>query len=112
MGGPSATELELVQRAQAALASDPNRALTLTNEHAVTYPKGELVQEREVIAVEALSRLGRNEEASRRALAFVRRFPQTPYAARLEMAIGRPLPEPSGARTPEASARSLSAATP
>ncbi|MBN9167887.1 MAG: hypothetical protein BGO98_32205 [Myxococcales bacterium 68-20] len=109
---PSATELELVQRAQAALASDPNRALTLTNEHAVTYPKGELVQEREVTAVEALARLGRNEEASRRALAFVRRFPQTPYAARLEMAIGRPLPAPSGASTPEASARSLSTATP
>jgi hypothetical protein len=108
----AATELELVQRAQAALASDPNRALTLTNEHAGAYPKGELVQEREVIAVEALSRLGRNEEASRRALAFVRRFPQTPYAARLEMAIGRPLPEPSGASTPEASSRSLSTATP
>ncbi len=111
---PAATELELVQRARAALASDPNRALTLTNEHAVTYPRGELVQEREVIAVEALARLGRNEEASRRALAFVRRFPETPYAARLEMAIGRPLPEPSGAATsaPEASARTLSPANP
>jgi hypothetical protein len=83
---PTATELELVQRAQAALASDPNRALTLTNEHARTYPKGELVEEREVIAVEALARLGRSEEASRRAHAFVRRFPQTPYAARLESA--------------------------
>ena len=109
---PRATELELVQRAQAALASNPSRALSLTNEHAVAYPTGELVQEREVLAVEALSRLGRNEEASRRALAFVRRFPQTPYAARLEMAIGRPLPEPSGASIPEASARSLSTATP
>ncbi len=109
---PRATELELVQRAQAALASDPSRALSLTKEHAHAYPTGELVQEREVIAVEALSRLGRNEEASRRALAFVRRFPQTPYAARLEMAIGRPLPEPSGASTPEPSDPSHSTATP
>lgn len=109
---PVATELELVQRAQAALASDPDRALELTREHARTYPKGELVEEREVLAVEALARLGRSEEASRRALAFVRRFPQTPYAARLEMAIGRPLPEPSGAFRPEASAGSRSTATP
>jgi len=109
---PSATEFELVQRAQAALASDANRALTLANEHAVAYPKGELVEEREVIAIEALAQLGRSEEASRRSLAFVRRFPETPYTARLEKAIGRPLPEPSGASTAETSARSRSTSTP
>jgi len=99
-----ATEYELVQEAQAALASDPNRALSLTSELARTYPKGELVQEREVIAVEALARLGRSEEASRRAQAFVRRFPETPYAARLEIAIGRPLPDPYGAPSPVSTA--------
>lgn len=88
---PPATELELVQRAQAALASDPDRVLGITSEHARAYPQGELVQEREVLAVEALSRLGRNDEAIRRSRALVQRYPRTPYAARLEKAIGQPL---------------------
>ncbi len=88
---PSATELELLKRAQAALASDPERALAITSEQAWTYPSGEFVQEREVIAVEALSQMGRNEDSLRRALALVQRFPRTPYATRLEMVVGRPL---------------------
>ncbi len=101
----SSTEVDLVLRAQVALASDPERALTLTSEHARAYPNGEFVQEREVIAVEALSRLGRREESLRRALSLVQRFPRTPYARRLEVATGRPLspaanatdqPSPSG----------------
>ena len=87
----SATELELVQRMKAALPVDPARALSLTNEHARQYPSGEFVQEREVIAVEALVELGKRDEASRRANAFVGRFPNTPYTARLEKAIGHPL---------------------
>lgn len=89
------TELELVQRAQAAIGSDPERALAVTTEHARAYPTGAFVQEREVIAVEALARLGRSDEATKRAVALVRRFPRTPYATRLERALGRPLPEPS-----------------
>jgi hypothetical protein len=96
------TELELVNRAQVALASDPQRALTLMSEHARTYPNGEFVQEREVIAVEALSRLGRKEEALRRALALVQRFPRTPYAARLEVAVGRPVSPASSSAAPTA----------
>ena len=105
---PSPTELELIQRAQQALASNPSRGLALTDEHARTYPNGELLQEREVIAVEALSRMGRSEEAARRANALVQRFPETPYAARLAVALGRPLPEPSGTSLPPPKARSLS----
>ncbi len=87
----SATELELFQRAKTALLSDPERALLLTSEQARAYPSGELVQEREVIAVEALSKLGRKEESWQRAVSLVRRFPRTPYAPRLEIAVGRPL---------------------
>ncbi len=94
-GQPPPTELELVKRAQSALVSSPERALAITNEHARVYPSGEFVQEREVIEVEALSRLGRKEEARRRAVAFVRRFPETPYTPRLEIAVGRPLVAPS-----------------
>jgi len=95
----ASTELELVQRAQAAIASDPERALALTSEHARAYPAGVFAHEREVIAVEALSRLGRRDESWTRALTLVRRYPRTPYARRLELALGRPLPEPSPSST-------------
>ncbi len=86
-GTAAATELELVQRAQSALASDPARSLAITSEHERAFPSGEFVQEREVIAVEALSRLGRKEEALRRARALLQRYPRTPYAARIEMVL-------------------------
>jgi hypothetical protein len=92
---PAATELELVQRAQAALASDPQRALAITREQGRLYPDGEYVQEREVFAVEALSRLGQKDEAWQRAAALVQRFPRTPHAARLELATGRRLVPPA-----------------
>ncbi len=105
---PSPTEFELIHRAQQALASNPSRGLTLTNEHARMYPNGELLQEREVLAIEALSLMGRSEEATRRANALVQRFPETPYAARLAVALGRPLPAPSGTPLPPANGRSLS----
>ncbi len=88
---PSVSELALVQRAEAALASDPRRALDIAGEHARVFPSGEFLQEREVIAVDALSRLGRKDQSLRRARALVERFPRTPYAARLEMAVGQPL---------------------
>jgi hypothetical protein len=50
------------------------------------------VQEREVLAVEALARLDRMEEAKRRAKALLGLYPRTPYVARLERALGEPLP--------------------
>ncbi len=92
----SPSELEIIQSAQTALRSDPERALAATREHERLYPSGELLQEREVLAVEALSRLGRKEEALRRARSLVQRFARTPYASRLETAIGQPLTPESG----------------
>ncbi|MDF2696066.1 MAG: hypothetical protein K0S65_4449 [Labilithrix sp.] len=96
----SAGELELVQRAEAALASDPQRALALAKEHARVFPSGEFLQEREVIAVDALVRLGRKDESLRRGRALVQRFPQTPYAARVELAVGQSLTSPANSAAP------------
>ncbi len=90
----SAAELDLIQRAQTELVSNPQRALAVTSEHARAYPAGEFVQEREVIAVEALAKLGRRDEAVGRALALTKAFPNTPYATRLAKAIGRPISAP------------------
>lgn len=90
----AAAELVLIRRAQDALSSDPARALAIANEHAQAFPRGELTQEREVVAVEALSKLGRKDDALRRANALLRRFPRTPYVAHLEKALGEPLSVP------------------
>jgi hypothetical protein len=40
-------------------------------------------QEREALTIEALVRLGRHDDAARRAAAFVREFPASPYVARV-----------------------------
>lgn len=84
-------EFELIQRAQEKLASDPASALTVLQEHARSFPAGELTQERETMAVEALVRVHRKPEARARASALLARFPRTPYVARLESALGEPL---------------------
>ena len=44
------------------------------------YPEAALGQEREALAIEALARLGRHAEARARAEAFLRLWPNSPYA--------------------------------
>ena len=87
-------EFMIIKRAQDTVLADPARALELVDEHARAFPSGELVQEREVVAVEALARLGRKAEATRRANALITRHPRTPYVIRLERALGEPLSPP------------------
>jgi hypothetical protein len=74
----------LLLQARRALASDPSAALALTQEHARRFPTGDLVPEREVLAIEALVGLGRRPEARARLDAFERRFPQSLHITRLE----------------------------
>jgi outer membrane protein assembly factor BamD (BamD/ComL family) len=61
----------------------------LTQEHARRFPSGTLVQEREVLAIEALARLGRLPEARRRLDAFRATFPRSPHVARLLTTVGQ-----------------------
>jgi hypothetical protein len=79
-------EDQLLERARRALGPDPNRALALTREHARSYPNGVLAQEREVIAIEALKRLGRTGEADARRGTFEQRYPQSAHRRNLENA--------------------------
>lgn len=79
----SETEIQLLQRAQDALGSGPAQALDLINHHAVRFPGSSLGQEREVIAVDALVRLGRVGEARARAAVFAARFPTSAHLRRL-----------------------------
>ncbi len=80
--GPS--EPVLLEQARRALASSPATALALTAQHAARFPHGVLAQEREVIAIEALRRLGRGAEADRRAAAFAQAFPGSAHQRMVE----------------------------
>jgi hypothetical protein len=77
------TELSLLRRAQQALATDPNQALALGSLHAERFPNGLLAQERDVITIDALFRLGRRDEANARARAFLLRYPGSAHAWRV-----------------------------
>jgi hypothetical protein len=84
----SVSEADLLGQAQAVLASDPGRALALAEQHSRRFPHGVLTQEREVIAVEALARLGRRAEAAARAERFLQAFPTSAHRSKIESIIG------------------------
>jgi hypothetical protein len=79
-----APELDLLSRAQRLLARDPAAALEVIDEHARAYPAGEFVEEREALAIDALRRLGRRQEAQARAQGFLLRYPASPHRERIE----------------------------
>lgn len=77
-------ESSLLAAARAAVRRGDSRAALTSLEVARSrYPNGALLQEREVLTIEALAQNGQSEEASRRAAAFLRAFPSTPHAARV-----------------------------
>jgi hypothetical protein len=78
------TETQLLQRTLDALGRSPAEALTLTALHQRRFPGGSLAQEREVLAVDALIRLGRRDEARARAARFVESYPRSAHRRRLE----------------------------
>jgi hypothetical protein len=87
----SSAELEvaLLERARSALKSNPQHALSLTVEHKLRFPGGALAQEREVIAIEALKRLGRSDQASLRAGEFEKNYPGSAHRRKLDAGVTR-----------------------
>ncbi|AGP35604.1 hypothetical protein [Sorangium cellulosum] len=73
-------ESNLVDQSRAALAQDPAAALAALARHEADFPRGRLAEEREFIAIRALMRLGRADEARARAAAFVARYPSSSFA--------------------------------
>jgi hypothetical protein len=88
----AAAEAALLERARAALGGDPAGALALAEQHRRRFPHGALVQEREVIAIDALKRLGRADAASVRAAAFEHRYRGSVHRPRLERSTDTSLP--------------------
>lgn len=71
------------------MASDPKRALALTREHARRFPEGILAQEREVIAIEALKRLGKASEVESRVEQFKKSYPGSVHQRGLDSGTTR-----------------------
>ncbi|MCB9603735.1 MAG: hypothetical protein H6722_12225 [Sandaracinus sp.] len=79
----SLSEPALLERARRLLASAPQRTLALARAHERRFPEGALIEERELLAIEALVGVGRVDEAERRARRFLRRWPDSVQARRV-----------------------------
>jgi hypothetical protein len=82
------SETDLVGEAQTVLVANPARALALCDRHRRLYPRGVLVQEREVLAIEALERLGRHLDASARGTRFLEAFPGSAHRSKVAAIVG------------------------
>jgi hypothetical protein len=80
------SEVALLHQARRLAVGDPQRALTVLNEHAERFPNGLLVPERELLVIEVLRRLDRNAEADQRVRRFEARYPGSLHLRRLERA--------------------------
>jgi hypothetical protein len=75
----------LIGRARESMrAGDAPGALGLLEQARTRFPDGVLVQEREALAIETLYRSGQRAAASQRAAAFLRAYPWSPLAKRVQ----------------------------
>ena len=65
----------------------PQAALEVLTSLAADFPSGALVQEREALTIEALLASGDRRSARRRALGFIARYPESPYAGDVREAL-------------------------
>jgi hypothetical protein len=82
-------ETKAIQQAQDSLKTDPDYALAQCDDAAKLFPNCTLAQEREVIAIDALTRLGRMPEAKARAQKFHADFPNSPAWPKVQHLIGK-----------------------
>jgi hypothetical protein len=68
-------------------AGDASGALRLLEQARQRFPHGALSQEREALGIEALAKSGASDAASRKAEAFLRAHPKSPYAADVQSFI-------------------------
>ena len=84
----AADQLALIARAQRALLEDPSAALALVEDNRRALAQSAFAQEAEVIAVAALVRLGRPDDARARAEHFLVLFPDSVHGARMRRLAG------------------------
>jgi hypothetical protein len=86
---PKESDTALLGRAQKELGKNPANALALLGEHAKTFPRSGFGQEREVMTIDALIRLGRRGEAEARADQFAKAYPKSAHNRRIDSLLGR-----------------------
>jgi hypothetical protein len=82
-------EVRLLTAAQEVLDREPGKALAMCDEHARRFPTGVLIEERELLAMQALMALNRAEDAKKRAAAFKAAFPDSPLEHRVDQIMNR-----------------------
>ena len=82
-------ERALLDRVRSELAeNDPANALNLVDEHTRRFPKAQLAEEREVLAVQALVALGRYDEARTRAAKLRAAAPNSLFLPAIDATLG------------------------
>jgi hypothetical protein len=82
------SEVELLEQAREALDHSPRRALHSVEQHRLHYCDGVLAEEREVLAIDGLLRLGRRDAAEARAARFRVTYPGSIHSARIDALLG------------------------
>ncbi len=78
------SEADYLARATALVPNAPAEALALAEGHAERFPNSKMGQEREFLAISALSALGRKAEAHARAKLFLTLFPESKMRPQVE----------------------------
>ena len=76
-------EMDLLGRLRALEPGDPQQALALAEEGRRRFSPGFFGQERETLAISALAKLGRRDEARARARAFLAAYPRSHFVERV-----------------------------
>lgn len=81
-------ELRAIAVARDAVERDPGAALGVLDKIRREYPKGYFVEERQALTVIALARAGQTAAARQQATAFLRAYPNGPFADRIRAIRG------------------------
>ncbi|MFZ5895673.1 MAG: hypothetical protein ACOY0T_31740 [Myxococcota bacterium] len=84
------TELDLLKQARNAVNADPLRAYALTERSRAKFPRAALAQERDFIAISALFRMGREQQARSEAALFRSHYPRSAYLPQIARMLGEP----------------------
>ncbi|HEU5075317.1 MAG TPA: hypothetical protein VFU02_14100 [Polyangiaceae bacterium] len=82
-------EVQQLRQIRQLVGSNPGQALALANEGHSTFKGGVLYQEREALALQALSALGRRSELQARGERYLRAFPNSSFSTRVRQLLGR-----------------------
>ncbi len=86
---PPPDPLAPLEKARAVVKSQPSKALAIVAQHRKDFPRGPMVQEREVIAIEALVNSGQKAAAKARAERFKQHYKSSIHLRHIELLIGK-----------------------